>query len=105
VSWIALEDWLRAAEFLLEEASVQGPFNLTAPNPVQFREFARVLGRVLRRPVLLRVPAFAVRLVFGREMAEEVLLSGQRAVPRRLLEAGFGFRYPELVEALQRVLS
>lgn len=105
VSWIALEDWVEAVHFLLAHAELEGPVNLTAPHPVQFREFARTLGRVLRRPALLRVPAVAVRLVFGREMAEEVLLSGQRAVPRRLLEAGFRFRYAQLVEALQRVLS
>jgi uncharacterized protein (TIGR01777 family) len=104
VSWIALEDWLRAVEFLLS-APVEGPVNLTAPQPVTFAEFARTLGRVLRRPAVLRVPAFAVRLVFGREMADEVLLGGQRAVPRRLLEAGFGFRYPELEPSLRAVLT
>lgn len=104
VSWIALEDWLRAAEFLLHNPSLDGPVNLTAPGPVTFDEFARALGRVLHRPSFLRVPAFAVRLVFGREMAEEVLLSGQRAVPRRLLEAGFTFRHPELEGALRWAL-
>jgi len=105
VSWIALADWVEAVHFLLAHAELEGPVNLTAPHPVQFREFARTLGRVLRRPALLRVPAFAVRLVFGREMAEEVLLSGQRAVPRRLLEAGFTFRHPELGGALEVVLA
>jgi uncharacterized protein (TIGR01777 family) len=105
VSWITLEDWVEAIHFLLTHAELDGPVNLTAPNPVQFREFARALGRVLRRPVLLRVPAFAVRLVFGREMADEVLLSGQRAVPRRLLEAGFTFCQPELGGALEMVLA
>lgn len=101
VSWIALEDWIRAAEFLLTTPAMDGPVNLTSPNPVTFGEFARTLGRVLRRPALLRVPAPVVRLVFGREMAEEVVLGGQRAVPRRLLEAGFEFRYARLEAALQ----
>lgn len=105
VSWIALEDWLRAVEFLLQTPSLDGPVNLTAANPVTFNEFARTLGRVLRRPAFLRVPAFAVRLAFGREMAEEVLLSGQRVVPRRLLEAGFVFRYPALEDALRAALG
>ncbi len=105
VSWIALEDWLRAVEFLLTEAELKGPVNLTAPEPVPFGEFARTLGRVLRRPAVLRVPAFAVRLVFGREMADEVLLSGQRAVPRRLQEAGFEFQLPTLEPALRWALE
>ncbi len=101
VSWIALEDWLRAVEFLLERTELAGPVNLTAPEPVPFADFARTLGRVLRRPAVLRVPAFAVRLAFGREMADEVLLGGQRAVPRRLQEAGFEFRLPALEPALR----
>ncbi len=105
VSWIALEDWVRAVEHLMDAASGEGPVNLTAPNPVTFGEFARTLGRVLRRPTVLRVPAFAVRLVFGREMAQEVLLSGQRAVPGRLLQTGFRFRYPELEGALRALLA
>ena len=105
VSWIALEDWVQAVEFLLVDASLHGPVNLTAPNPVRFAEFARTLGRVLRRPAVLRVPAFVVRLLFGREMAEETLLSGQRAVPRRLREAGFVFRHPDLEAALRALLA
>ncbi|MCS7235081.1 MAG: TIGR01777 family oxidoreductase [Armatimonadota bacterium] len=105
VSWIALEDWVRAAEYLTGSVSVEGPVNLTAPNPVTFREFARVLARVLRRPAVVRAPAFVVRAMFGHEMAQEVLLSGQRAVPKRLREAGFRFDYPELEGALRRVLG
>ncbi len=105
VSWITLEDWLRAVEFLLTEAELSGPVNLTAPEPVPFGEFARTLGRVLRRPAVVRVPAFAVRLVFGREMADEVLLSGQRVVPRRLQEAGLEFRLPTLEPALRWALE
>ncbi len=105
VSWIALEDWLRAVEFVLQHAELEGPVNVTAPNPVTFGEFARSLARQLRRPCVLRVPAFAVRALFGREMADEVLLSGQRAVPRKLLDAGLGFRYPQLEPALNAVLS
>ncbi|MCL6499284.1 MAG: TIGR01777 family oxidoreductase [Firmicutes bacterium] len=105
VSWIALEDWLRAVEFLMNTPSVEGPVNLTAPGAVTFAEFARTLAVVLRRPAFLRVPAFAVRWVLGREMADEVLLSGQRAIPRRLLEAGFRFRYPDLEAGLRAVLG
>ncbi|MDW8154667.1 MAG: DUF1731 domain-containing protein [Armatimonadota bacterium] len=105
MSWIALEDWLRAVEFLVSATSVDGPMNLTAPNPVPFAEFARTLGRVLRRPAVLRVPAFALRLAFGREMADEALLSGNRVVPRRLVESGFQFRWPDLESALRATLT
>lgn len=104
VSWITLQDWVRATEFLLATSSLEGPVNLTAPNPVTFADFAHTLGRVLRRPTLLRVPAPVVRLVFGREMADEVLLGGQRVVPRRLLEAGFVFHYPHLADGLRAAL-
>lgn len=104
VSWIALDDWLRAVAFLLE-GPLEGPVNLTAPQPVRFSEFARTLGRVLRRPALVRTPASVVRLLFGRELADEVLLAGQRAVPRKLLEAGFEFRYAELEPALRAALG
>ncbi|MDR7568196.1 MAG: TIGR01777 family oxidoreductase [Armatimonadota bacterium] len=105
LSWIALQDYVRAVEFLLHREDLHGPFNLTAPNPVTNAEFTSTLARVLRRPALFRVPAFALQLVFGREMAEEVFLSGQRVIPRRLVEAGFRFDLPELEGALRAVLA
>jgi len=101
LSWIALEDAVRSVEFLLHR-DWTGPVNLTAPEPVTNRVFNNWLGRVLHRPSRLRVPAFALRGLLG-ELADEMLLSGQRAVPARLLENGFEFQVhclPELLEEL-----
>jgi uncharacterized protein (TIGR01777 family) len=104
VSWIARRDLLAAIRFALDRADVRGPVNCTAPAPVTSREFARVLGRALRRPAVLPVPAFALRLLFGA-MADELLLASQRVVPRRLLELGFRFACPDLPAALAAELA
>ncbi len=101
--WIHKADELGAIQFLLEHAEASGPFNLTAPEPVRHADFMHTLGRVLRRPLWMRVPGFAMRLALG-EVAE-ALLTGQRAVPRRLLELGFTFRFPELEPALRDLLT
>ncbi len=103
-SWIHLADEVGAIRFLMENADTRGAYNLTAPGPVRFRKFARILGQTLNRPYRLNVPAFALRLLFG-EMADEVLLSGQLALPKRLLEAGYRFRFPELDGALADLLG
>jgi uncharacterized protein (TIGR01777 family) len=100
-SWIALDDMLGAFLFVLATPSLRGAVNFTAPDPVTNAEFTRVLGAVLHRPTLATAPAFALRLVFGREMADEVLLASTRAVPRALLDAGFAFRHPSLEGALR----
>ncbi len=105
LSWITLADWVDAVAFLAERDDLSGPFNLTAPHPVSNAEFTRTLARLLRRPALFSVPAPVLRWVFGAEMAEEVLLGGQRAIPKRLLEAGFSFKQPDLEGALRAVLS
>jgi NAD dependent epimerase/dehydratase family enzyme len=83
---------------------LSGPVNVTAPEPVRGADFARTLGRVLGRPALFPVPAAALRLLFG-EMADVALLSSQRALPARLSEAGYGFRYAGLEGALRHVLG
>ena len=103
VSWIHLADQVGAIRFLMEREDARGAYNLTAPNPVVFRTFARVLGETLHRPSGLKTPAFALRALFG-EMADEVLLSGQIALPSRLLDAGYEFRFPELEGALEDLL-
>ena len=104
VSWIHLADQVGAIRFLMERENARGAYNLAAPNPVVFRTFARVLGEVLQRPSGLKAPAFALRALFG-EMADEVLLSGQIALPSRLLDAGYQFRFPELEGALEDLLG
>jgi hypothetical protein len=102
-SWIHLEDEVRAIRFLIERKDLSGPFNLTVPQATTNRDFSRALGKALGRPAFLRVPGFALRLLFG-EMAKEVILSGQKALPARLQEAGFEFLYPDLDSALANLL-
>lgn len=101
--WIHIADAVRALRFLMENDRAQGPFNLAAPNPLTNAQFTRALGRVLGRPSFLRVPSFAVRLVFG-EMST-LVLDGQRAVPRHLEELGFDFRFPQIEAALEDLLG
>jgi uncharacterized protein len=102
MSWIHGEDLAAALAFVLARTDLSGAVNLTAPNPVRNREFARALGRALGRPSRLRAPAFALRIALG-EFAL-ALINGQRVLPRRLLAAGFAFRYPELDAALVEIL-
>ena len=102
VSWIHLEDQARAIRFLIENEEAQGAFNITAPNPVPNGELARSIGKAMGRPSWIPVPGFALRLAFG-EVAE-VVLKGQRAVPQRLLDLGFEFRFPAAEVALQDLL-
>ena len=104
ISWIALADLVAAVNFLLNEPNLAGPFNLTAPEPVINAAFARALGAALHRPAILPAPAFALRLAFG-EMADETLLASTRVVPKKLADAGFEFRHPQIDEALKAVLA
>ena len=103
LSWIHLQDQVRAIVYLLEDEGAEGAFNLTAPGAVSNRELARVIARVLKRPGFLPTPAIALRLLLG-EMAT-LVLDGQRAVPARLLERGFEFRFPDVEPALRELLS
>jgi uncharacterized protein (TIGR01777 family) len=104
MSWISLEDQVRAIEHALSDETLRGPANLVAPNPVTNAAFASILGRVLARPAIVPVPAFALELLYG-EMARATLLAGQRALPRALAAAGFEFAHPTLEQALRHELS
>jgi uncharacterized protein (TIGR01777 family) len=104
MSWISLADAIAAILFALDTPSLGGPVNLASPNPVTNAEFAHALGRQLRRPAILPVPAFAIRLAFG-QMADEALLGSIRAVPARLQSAGFPFAHPTIEEALAVALA
>jgi len=104
MSWVALDDVLYAAAYALETSSVQGPVNLVSPHQVTNREFSQALAAVLRRPALFPVPSIALRGMFG-EMADELLLGSQRAVPEVLLNSGFQFRHANLTEALRHMLG
>lgn len=98
-SWIHYLDEAEAIRFLIENEQASGAFNLVAPNPVRNREFAKTVGKVMKRPAFMPVPGLALKLMFG-EMAT-VLLTGQRAVPERLKALGFQFTFPTLEQALQ----
>ena len=102
-SWIHIEDEVAAVRFLLEKETASGVFNLVAPIAVNNMQFSMALGRVLKRPASIRTPAFPLRFLFG-EMAA-LLLEGQRAVPKRLEEMGFRFRFSEVEGALSDLLG
>ena len=102
-SWIALPDLVRAIMHVVANTGLSGPINFTTPNAVTNGEFTRVLGHVLGRPTIFTVPAFAMRLAL-RGMADEMLLSGVRVLPRKLEASGYVFRYPELEVALRALL-
>ena len=99
MSWISLDDLVAVISNSLSNETLRGPVNAVAPNPVTNYEFTKTLGRVLRRPTLFPMPAFAARLAFG-EMADGLLLASTRVEPKRLLDSGFRFRFPELEAAL-----
>ena len=103
-SWVALDDAVGAIQHALVTPGLAGPLNVAAPNPVTNAEFTRTLGRVLARPTLFPVPAFAARLALG-EMADALLLASARLVPERLLQTGYVFRRPELEGALRHLLA
>jgi len=100
--WIHMLDQVRVIRFLMDTGSAQGPFNASASNPVTNAHFGRTVGRVMHRPSLFRVPGFLIRMTLG-EMST-VVLDGQRAVPHRLSELGFQFRFAELEPALHHLL-
>ena len=104
LSWVALDDLIGVIDDLLFRPTVDGPVNVTSPRPVTNARFIDTVGRVLRRPTLVPLPAAAVRAAFG-EMGAVMLLGGQRVVPERLTKAGFGFRYPALEDALRLELG
>jgi len=102
--WIHLADEAGAIVFLLENEDAYGVFNLTSPGLVTMRGFCAELGRALSRPSWLPVPGFALRLALGSEKASEMILSGQRAYPKKLLEKGYEFLFPDVAEGLKGVI-
>jgi uncharacterized protein (TIGR01777 family) len=103
MSWVTLDDAISAIEHVLATEALAGPVNVVAPGPVPNAEFTRALARAVHRPALVRLPAWAARLVLG-EMAEELLLVSQRAEPVRLAATGFAFRHPEISAAFEAML-
>jgi hypothetical protein len=105
MSWIAIDDEVGAIVHLLGEGAPAGPVNATAPHPVTNAVFTKALGDVFHRPTLMPLPGAALKLALGAQMAEELLLSGQRVLPTRLEASGYTFRAPELPPALKQLLA
>ena len=103
-SWVTLDDAVRIVLHAIEHDSIAGAVNAVSPNPVTNREFTRTLGRVLRRPTVMRMPAFVARLAFGK-MANALLLASARVVPKALTETGYAFQHPQLEGALRSILA
>ena len=104
MSWVDRDDVLRAIEWSIDRDEARGVYNVTSPNPVRNRDFARALGRALHRPALLPAPGHALRLLFG-EMADEALLGGQRVMPSRFTREGFTFEYPTIEQSVVHALQ
>jgi uncharacterized protein (TIGR01777 family) len=104
VSWISIHDLPGIVQHLISKKDLSGPINAVAPNPVTNREFTKTLGRILGRPTLFPMPAFAARLAFG-EMADALLLASTRAAPKRLEASGYVFRHPDIASALREILE
>ena len=104
MSWVAIDDLIRALDYVISDSALRGPVNVVSPNPVTNREFTKALSKVLSRPAPFVLPAFALRLAYG-EMADETFLSSARVLPARLSASGFEFAHPDLVPALSYVLG
>ena len=102
-SWVHIKDLAEAFAFLLKHPEISGPVNVCSPNPVRNRDLAKALGKVLQRPSFIPAPGFMVKLVLGE--FGSVILKGQRVIPRKLLDNGFIFQYPDIRKALQSILG
>jgi uncharacterized protein len=104
MSWISMEDQLAAIEFVMENDNIRGAVNSVAPHPVTNQQFTKTLGEVLYRPTFLPLPEFAVSMVFG-EMGDALLLASTKVLPKRLEDAGFEFKYPDLKPAIEHAVA
>ena len=101
--WIHRDDLIGLIHFIIEKETIRGAINGTAPNPVTNKVFSKHLGRALKRPAFFPMPAFVLKLMLG-EMAEELLLSGRKVIPKKALEAGYTFKFAELQDALNDIV-
>ncbi len=104
MSWVAIDDVTGAIYHALATDTLEGPVNVTAPSPVTNKDFTNTLGRVLKKPTVMPMPAFAAKLAFG-EMANDLLLASTKVAPKKLVETGYNFQYPELEDALKHILK
>jgi hypothetical protein len=103
MSWIHLADWVGLVRWALSSATITGPLNVTAPSPATNAEFTRELAVAMHRPAIFPVPATALRIVVGREMADSMLLEGQRALPAKAQQLGYEFRFAAVGPALRKI--
>jgi uncharacterized protein (TIGR01777 family) len=104
ISWIHIDDLVGLYRFVMEEKDARGPLNATSPEPVRQSDFAKSLGRALRRPAFLPAPGFAIKMFLG-EMGQTLLLEGQKVRPQRAQKLGYSFKFPELQKALHDILE
>jgi uncharacterized protein len=105
MSWLHRLDYIEMVRWVIDTPAVEGPLNATAPHPVTNREFAKALGRAMRRPSLIPAPAMAMKLLLGRERADALLLTGQRMIPAKAMAHGYHFRYPEIDIAMRGIFG
>jgi uncharacterized protein (TIGR01777 family) len=103
-SWVSIDDAIKAIIYILEESTISGPVNITSPNPVSNKTYTKMLAKQLKRPAFFTMPAFVCRLLFG-EMADELLLSSQSVMPKKLIKHGFTFSHLEIEAALSKLLK
>jgi len=103
-SWISLDDEIYAIHHLMMDEDSKGPYNLTAPQPVSQKQFAKVLGKVLKRPSFVPLPGFMIKLMFGK-MGQCLVLDGQEVYPERLLKSGFEFTHNDLESCIRHNLG
>lgn len=104
ISWIDIDDLLAVFEYVINHNHLSGPYNAVSPAPVTNYDYTKALGKTLHRPTFFAMPAFVARLAFG-EMADEMILSSQKALPAKLVSEGFVFKYPKIEESLEHLLS
>ena len=102
--WVHIDDVIGVVRFLIESADCEGPFNVTVPEPTRSKDFYNLLGKAMHRPAVFPMPAFALKLALG-EMATELLLPSTRVVPRKLIEAGYKFKFPDPAAAFSDTLK
>jgi len=103
-SWVSIEDVINAIIYIMDKPNIVGAVNITSPNPVSNEVYTKTLGKVLKRPTFFTMPAFICRLLFG-EMADELLLSSQSVMPKKLIQNGFSFTHLEIESALTKILK
>ena len=104
ISWIHVEDEVRAIEYLLENDKTKGTYNLSAPKPARLKTIVKLLGKKIKRPVWIAIPPFIIRLLF-KDLGKEILLASQRVVPKRLNEIGFKFKYDKIESAIENLFK